>query len=80
MEYKTKQQLADEIITAWEEFWKASENLENALEVFQGQQIKDITMQRILQMKSKIRANQFDLEFSLNRLIEDENVNRSKNE
>lgn len=78
MEYKTKQQLADEIITAWEEFWKASENLENALEVFQGQQIKDITMQRILQMKSKIRANQFDLEFSLNRLIEDENVNKGK--
>lgn len=78
MEYKSKQQLADEIIAAWEEFWRASENLENALEVFQGEQIKDITKQRILQMKSKIRANQFDLEFSLNRLIEDENVNKSK--
>lgn len=75
MEFKTKQQLADEIVTAWEDFWKASEKLETTLEDFQGEQIHDITNQRILQMKSKIRANMFDLEFSLNRLIEDERVN-----
>ena len=75
MEFKTKQQLADEIVAAWEDFWKASEKLENTLEDFQGEKIHDITNQRILQMKSKIRANMFDLEFSLNRLIEDERVN-----
>lgn len=75
MEYKTKQELADEMVEAWEKFWKASEELETALEDFQGERIKDITNQRILQMKSKVRANMFDLEFSLNRLIEDEQVN-----
>lgn len=76
MEYKTKQQLADEIVTTWEDFWKASEKLESALEDFQGEQIQDITIQRILQIKSKLYADRCDIEFSLNRLIEDERVNR----
>lgn len=76
MEYKTKQQLADEMVEAWEKFWKASEEFETALEDFQGEQIRDITKQRILQMKSKLYADRCDIEFSLNRLIEDEQVNR----
>ena len=77
MEYKTKQQLTDEVVEAWEKFWKASEEFETALEDFQGEQIRDITNQRILQMKSKLNADRFDLEFSLNRLIEDEGMNLS---
>ena len=76
MEYKTKQQLADEIVNAWGEFWKASEKLEYRLEVLQCGIIKDITNQRIRKMKSKIKADRYDLEFSLNRLIEDEGVNK----
>lgn len=75
MEYKSKQQLADDMVEAWEKFWKASEEFETALEDFQGEQIRDITKQRILQMKSKLYADRCDIEFSLNRLIEDEQVN-----
>lgn len=75
MNYKSKQQLADEMVEAWEKFWKASEEFETALEDFQGEQIRDISTQRILQMKSKLYADRCDIEFSLNRLIEDEKVN-----
>lgn len=75
MEYKTKQQLADEMVEAWEKLWKASEEFENALEDFQGSGVRDVSNQRILQMKSKLYADRCDIEFSLNRLIEDEQVN-----
>lgn len=75
MEYKSKQQLADEMVEAWEKFWKASEELEDSLNGFQGSNIRDISRQRILQMKSKLNADRFDIEFSLNRLIEDEQAN-----
>lgn len=75
MEYKTKKQLADEMVKAWEEFWKASEEFETALEDFRGSQIKDITNQRIHKMRSRLNADLFELEFDLNRLIEDEGVN-----
>lgn len=75
MEYKSKQQLADEMVEAWEKFWKASEEFENSLTEFQGSSIQDISKQRILRMKSKLCADRFDIEFSLNRLIEDEQVN-----
>lgn len=77
MEYKSKQQLADEAVEAWEKFWKASEEFEDALTELQGSNIRDISKQRILQMKSKLYADRFDIEFSLNRLIEDEGVNWS---
>lgn len=76
MEFKTKQQLADEMVEAWEKFWKASEEFENSLAEFGCSNIHDISIQRILQMKSKLYADRCDLEFSLNRLIEDERVNR----
>ena len=72
---KPKQQLADEMVEAWEECWKASERLELALEEFQGSNIRTISNQRIRQMKSKLNADRCDIEFSLNRLIEDEQVN-----
>lgn len=75
MEYKSKQQLADEMVEAWEKFWKASEEFENALTEFQGSNIREISNQRLMQMKSKLYADRFDIEFSLNRLIEDEGVN-----
>lgn len=72
---KTKQQLADEMVEAWAKFWKASKEIENALGEFQGSNIRDISNQRILHMKSKLYADRCDIEFSLNRLIEDEQVN-----
>lgn len=78
MYYKSKQKLADEMVEAWEKFWKASEEFELALEEFQGSNIRDISNQRILQMKSKLYADRCDIEFSLNRLIEDEQVNGRK--
>lgn len=77
MEYKTKQQLADEVVEAWEKFWKASEEFENALTEFKDSNIRDISNQRIRQVNSKLNADRFDLEFSLNRLIEDEGMNLS---
>lgn len=76
MEYKSKQQLADEMVEAWEKFWKVSEEFENYLTEFGGSNIRDISNQRILQMKSKLYADRCDIEFSLNRLVEDERVNR----
>lgn len=77
MEYKTKQQLTDEVVEAWEKFWKASEEFENALTEFKDSNIRDISNQRIRQVNSKLNADRFDLEFSLNRLIEDEGMNLS---
>ncbi len=76
MNHESKQQLADEMIEAWNKFWKASEEFENALTELQGSNIRDISNQRILQMKSKLYADRCDIEFGLNRLIEDERVNR----
>lgn len=76
MEYKSKQQLADEMVEAWGDFWKASEEFENSLTEFQGANTRDISNQRILQMKSKLYADRCDIEFGLNRLIEDEQVNK----
>lgn len=75
MNNKTKQQLADEMVEAWSKFWKASEELENSLTEFQGSNIQDISNQRIKKMKSKLNADRCNIEFSLNRLIEDEKVN-----
>ena len=71
-----KHQQINELIAVWGEYWKASEKLEERLEDLQVEKIKDITNQRILQMKSKIRADRYDLEFNLNRIIEDERVNQ----
>lgn len=75
MDYKPKQQLANEAVEAWGKLWKASEEFENSLTEFQGANIQDISNQRINQVKSKLYADRCDIEFSLNRLIEDEKVN-----
>lgn len=72
---KPKQQLADEMVEAWAKFWKAGEELELALAEFRCSNIQDVSKQRISQMKSKLFADRCDIEFSLNRLIEDEQVN-----